>query len=97
MRFLADTRRTQCQLGYDGCTIESTQADHVVAHFIATALGWDPAGIDSTDNGQGVCEHCHSLKTARESALARRNTALQRPSRKRLARRHPGLKASNDE
>lgn len=96
--FPARTRRAilrrdpTCQLGYTGCTIDSTEADHIIGHADATAAGWDPADIDDENNGQGVCQPCHLQKTARERARGQqRSQSDPRRQRARPTERHPGL------
>lgn len=78
-----------CQLGYPGCTFDSTEADHIVNHATARRLGWPDERTDSEENGQGVCKSCHRVKTAREiregQALAKKQKPRTRPQRK-----HPG-------
>lgn len=55
-------RDPTCKLAYPGCTITSTICDHVRA----LALG----GSDTDNNCQGVCSHCHRIKTSREGHYA---------------------------
>jgi 5-methylcytosine-specific restriction enzyme A len=64
-----------CKLRYHGCTGKSTQVDHI------------RRGDDhSYTNLQGVCAHCHAIKSAREGRQAQL-TRSQR--RKRPQERHP--------
>lgn len=81
-----------CQLELPGCTGTATHADHIIGWANATALGWDPAAIDHPDNGQALCPHCHTLKTQAEAQQGKQRAAARRPSAKRAARPHPGLK-----
>lgn len=53
-----------CHLRYDGCTVTSTQDDHVVP--------LSQGGTDDLANRRGACEHCHRVKSQREAAQARR-------------------------
>jgi 5-methylcytosine-specific restriction endonuclease McrA len=68
-----------CYLQYAGCTGMATEEDHVTP----LAQGGDRW---SYSNRRGACHHCHAIKTARESAQARR-TRGRRPDE-----RHPGLR-----
>lgn len=48
-------RDPTCKLRFPGCTVRSTQADHV-----------DPDGGDGLDNLQGACGPCHAKKSSSE-------------------------------
>ena len=89
-RRLILNRDPECQLRYPCCTIVSTEADHIIPHGQALALGWDQADIDDPRNGQGVCIPCHQVKTRAEQTAGRQQAAAKR-SRKRPTERHPGL------
>jgi 5-methylcytosine-specific restriction protein A len=52
-----------CHLNYDGCTMVSTQDDHV----IPLAEG----GSDDLSNHAGACESCHDKKMQQEAARGR--------------------------
>jgi len=69
-----------CQIRSAGCTTTATIADHVVP----AAEG----GSDSIDNGQAACQECSDVKTRQEIERGR----ARRPTRKRPATRHPGLR-----
>ncbi|AXH70398.1 HNH endonuclease [Gordonia phage Daredevil] len=75
--------RGQCRLRYDGCAGEATEVDHIKNRA--------EGGDDSMENLQSVCPHCHTIKTRREWARARRRSreAARHPWT-RL--KHPGLK-----
>jgi 5-methylcytosine-specific restriction protein A len=55
-----------CYLHYPGCTIASTEDDHV----IPVSQG----GSDDLSNRRGACHHCHQIKSQREAAAARART-----------------------
>jgi 5-methylcytosine-specific restriction protein A len=59
-RTLVLRRDPFCTLRYYGCTRLSTVADHIV-RISEGGLRFDLA------NGQGVCQHCHAIKSAKES------------------------------
>lgn len=65
-----------CYLRYDGCTVISTEDDHIVPLH--------QGGTNDLSNRAGACHHCHSIKTNREATAAR-------PTRKRPTLKHPGL------
>lgn len=67
-----------CHLRYPGCTVVSTDDDHV----INKAQG----GTDALANRRGACAHCHRIKSQRESAQGRTQ------ARRRPTERHPGLR-----
>ncbi len=69
----------ECYLGLPGCTVVSTEDDHVVP----LAFG----GSDEFDNHAGVCQPCHKRKTQGESLAGRRARGHRSP----LRRPHPGL------
>ena len=71
------TRWPVCYLRYDGCTIASTEDDHVVP--------LSQGGTDSLENRRGACHHCHGIKSRREAAEGKR------AKRQRAPERHPGL------
>jgi 5-methylcytosine-specific restriction protein A len=53
-----------CYLGYEGCTVRSTEDDHVIPK--------GEGGTDDLSNRRGACRHCHKIKSQREAARARR-------------------------
>ena len=65
-----------CHLRYPGCTMHSTEDDHV------TPLS--QGGTDALDNRRGACHHCHTIKTRAEAQAGK-------PSRRRQLEPHPGL------
>jgi 5-methylcytosine-specific restriction enzyme A len=73
-----------CQLNLKGCTIRSTQADHIIpvaeggTHEVETNL-------------QGVCKPCHDEKAKAEAARGRARWRAAQPTAKRSAEPHPGL------
>ena len=66
-----------CRLGYPGCTVVSTMADHVI--------GIASGGVDTLENLQGVCSSCHALKTQTERTAGRWPSTRTRPREQ-----HPG-------
>lgn len=87
-------RDRACQLAWEGCTTDATEADHIVGHADALAAGWPIEDIDDPANGQGVCRNCHRLKTRMEIARGLDRARTQgppRPNRQRPAAQHPGL------
>lgn len=73
---LAQPGHHRCQLAYDGCTTQATEADHIVE----VADGGPPLDVR---NGQGVCASCHRVKTAKHARA-------KQPDRRRPQRQHPG-------
>lgn len=78
-RSILDRDGGVCQLGYPGCAVTATEADHI----IPVAEG----GTDDEANGQAVCPPCHRRKTAEEIARGK----ARQPRRKRPPAPHPGL------
>lgn len=69
-------RDERCRLALPGCTIVSTEVDHIDQHD------------DHTDaNLRGVCSSCHHQHTEQQ-----RQDAIAKRSRKRPTKPHPGLK-----
>jgi hypothetical protein len=89
-RRILDRDAATCQLGFTGCTITATEADHITGWADAMAAGWDPADVDDIGNGQAVCAGCHRRKTLGEQAAGRQRNATQR-ARRLPAEKHPGL------
>jgi 5-methylcytosine-specific restriction enzyme A len=56
-----------CRIHGPGCSLVSTEVDHVV-----------PDGGEHDGNLAGVCHHCHGVKTRVEAAVARRGAGAQR-------------------
>lgn len=52
-----------CYLQYSGCTITSTEDDHVIPLH--------RGGTDDMTNHRGACHHCHRIKTMNEARAAR--------------------------
>ncbi|MGI9091555.1 MAG: HNH endonuclease [Gemmatimonadaceae bacterium] len=75
-RTLVLHRDPTCYLHYDGCTVTSTDDDHVIP--------LSQGGTDSLDNRRGACQHCHNIKTQTEALAAR-------PRLHRQPEPHPGL------
>jgi 5-methylcytosine-specific restriction protein A len=53
-----------CYLRYPGCTITSTDDEHVIP--------LSQGGTDDPANHRGACSNCHKIKTQAESRTARR-------------------------
>lgn len=69
-----------CQLGFAGCTERIDEIDHIInvaSRGLVREHDTDP------NNLQGVCKHCHHIKTQAE-ALAGRTAWKRKPER------HPG-------
>lgn len=66
-----------CYLHYDGCTIYSTEDDHVIP--------LSQGGSDHLDNRRGACHRCHRKKSQSEAAQGKQ------AKRHRPAEPHPGL------
>ena len=75
-------RHPLCQLNLPGCTIRSTQADHI----IPMAEG----GTHDPDNLRGVCKPCQDTKAKEEAARGRARWQATRPTRRRKPEPHPG-------
>jgi len=63
---------------------QSTQADHIKP----VAEG----GGNTIDNGQGLCDPCHDIKTAAEARRGyKRWNTEKRPMQRHPGERHPGI------
>ena len=51
-------RDQSCQLRLSGCTVKATVADHIIPRRLG--------GSNALSNGQGVCAHCHAIKSSLE-------------------------------
>jgi 5-methylcytosine-specific restriction protein A len=67
-----------CYLNYPGCTVHSTEDDHV------TPLS--QGGTNALANRRGACTHCHRIKTRQEAQTAR----TTKNNRRRNPEPHPG-------
>lgn len=80
-----------CQLGYPGCTQRIEEFDHIVG---LAAQGISRTPVLSATEVQGVCKHCHAIKSEQqrrdgiERAMQRRGS-LSRRYRDR-EEKHPG-------
>lgn len=72
-------RDPHCTLRQPGCTLVSTEVDHI----------GDPDD-HSDGNLRGACHHCHAKRTAAQAATGRARARAARP-KLRAQRRHPGL------
>jgi len=75
----------RCQLRYDGCIGEATEADHIVnvaSLGVARAQAVQPVGL------QAVCVPCHRVKTQAERTAG---IARHYAQRHRTDEPHPGL------
>ena len=82
-------RDLKCRLQYDGCTKRVEELDHIVG---LAEQGLTRTPVVDASHIQGVCRHCHAIKSERQrlAGLARyheRRAAGQH----RPAERHPGL------
>lgn len=53
-----------CTLGYPGCTVEATTADHII--------GRAAGGADSVDNLRASCKSCNEARIAQQSVDGRK-------------------------
>lgn len=72
-------RDPTCSLRLPGCTVVSTEVDHIVDR-----------DDHSDGNLQGVCHECHMRKTQAEAAAGRAAARARKPKR-RAAEPHPGI------
>ena len=70
------TRWPTCYLRYDGCTVHSTEDDHVIP--------LSQGGSNALSNRRGACHHCHRIKSQREAAEGKQRG-------RRQPEPHPGL------
>jgi 5-methylcytosine-specific restriction enzyme A len=61
----------RCRLGLPGCTVVSTQVDHILPR--------SAGGSDVRENLRGVCVSCHRRKTHEESVIGKK---LKRAARR---------------
>lgn len=80
-----------CQLQLPGCTVDATEADHIVGWPEAQARGWTVERFNAEDNGQAACHPCHLAKTLAQATAGRARARAARP-KARPRRRHPGLR-----
>lgn len=69
-----------CYLKFPGCTVVSTEDDHVIP--------LSQGGSDHIDNHRGACAPCHRIKTQTEAAAGR----AKRGTTRRPTEPHPGLR-----
>lgn len=69
-------RDPACRIGDAGCTVVSTEVDHIA--------NIECGGTDNPDNLRGVCHSCHQRKTKREATAGRSH-------RRQPTRKHPGI------
>lgn len=74
-------RDKECQLGFVGCTVTIDEVDHIIN---VASRGLERERDVDPNNLQGVCKHCHHIKSQAE-ALAGRTVWKRKPER------HPGL------
>ena len=63
-------RDPDCRLRFPGCTITSTEVDHII--------GIASGGSNDAANLRGVCHHCHRQKTQQESKQGNKAAARRR-------------------
>ncbi len=74
-------RDVYCQLNYHGCTQHIDEVDHIIPISVS---GLDRRHAHDPSTLQGVCRHCHNIKTQREACIARN-------AWRRTPEPHPGL------
>lgn len=72
-------RDPHCRLHLPGCTLISTEVDHI-----------NDRDDHSDENLQGACHSCHAHKTAAEAAAGRAAARARKP-KLRPQRPHPGF------
>lgn len=83
-------RDQQCQLNYDGCTDRIEEFDHIVG---LAAQGRPRTPVLDAHEIQGVCRHCHAIKTEQQRLAGIERVKRQRGSiskRYRDREPHPG-------
>jgi 5-methylcytosine-specific restriction endonuclease McrA len=80
-RALILTMWPTCYLRYPGCTVHSTEDDHVIP--------LSQGGTDALSNRRGACVHCHGIKTRQEAAQAK---TTKHNNRRRNPEPHPGTR-----
>ncbi|MGA7054668.1 MAG: hypothetical protein WBZ37_26055 [Mycobacterium sp.] len=83
-------RDKHCQLQYPGCTGRIEEMDHVVG---LAALGVPRTPVLNASLFQGVCAHCHSIKSEAQRLEGEERAKRQRGSiskRYRDLEQHPG-------
>lgn len=91
-RVKAQVRRRDktCRLQYPGCTQRIEEMDHVEG---LAALGIPRTPVLNAADIQGVCAHCHQIKTQQQAADGRRDAIQRRGNVSRRFRDqepHPG-------
>jgi hypothetical protein len=84
-------RDKTCQLHYEGCTERIQEFDHIEG---LAALGIPRTPVLNAHEIQGVCTHCHAIKTERQRregiARARERRGGNLSRRYRDVEPHPG-------
>lgn len=83
-------RDKTCRLQYPGCTQRIEEMDHIEG---LAALGIPRTPVLDARDIQGVCAHCHAIKTQRQAAEGRERAKSQRghiSRRYRDQEPHPG-------
>lgn len=86
-----------CQLQYPGCTQRIDEMDHIIG-LAAQRVPRTPV-LNATEI-QGVCAHCHQIKTQAQAAAGREQARQRRGSlsrRNRDREQHPGSIATGQE
>ncbi|BBU23276.1 HNH endonuclease signature motif containing protein [Mycobacterium xenopi] len=84
-------RDKTCQLAYPGCTQRIDEMDHIIG---LAAQGIPRTPVLSANEIQGVCRHCHAIKTQAQATAGRQRAIAQRGNLSRRYRNHehhPGL------
>jgi 5-methylcytosine-specific restriction protein A len=63
----------RCRLGLPGCTVVSTEVDHILPR--------SAGGSDVRENLRGACAACHRRKTHEESVLGKKRKRRARAER----------------
>ncbi len=90
-RVKAQVRRRDktCQLAYPGCTHAIQEMDHVIG---LASQGIPRTPVLTAAVIQGVCRHCHQIKTLQQAAAGRERAKQQRgglSKRRRDVEPHP--------
>jgi hypothetical protein len=78
-------RDKTCRLAFPGCTSRIEEMDHIQG---LAALGIPRTPVLNAKEIQGVCAHCHAIKTRQQTAEGRERARAARGSLSRRQRDH---------